>query len=133
MRGGDSMSVVIPLSILQGVYAIDCSSIDQTVPDNTPRVPACRLQQSHSMKKVTKTDVFMNFIFIHQVSSVKCASLSTDQLHIRKTSQVSQVSGNHLPPPANMYWAQNRQEDGQLHQHQQGHGQEDEAVELKTA
>ena len=121
---------------LQGVYAIDCSSIDQTVPDNTPRVPACRLQQWHSQRKVTKRDVFINFIFIRQVSSVKGASLITDRLakaglYSRKTSQVSQVSGNHLPPPANMYWAQNRQEDGHSQQHK--HGEEDEVVELKTA
>ena len=78
---------------------------------------------------------FINFIFIRQVSSVQGAGLSTDQLakavlHSRKTSQVSQVLGNHLPPPANMYWAQNRQEDGHSQQHK--HGEEDEVVELKT-
>ena len=119
---------------LQGVYAIDCSSIDQTVPDNTPRLPACKLQQWHSQKKVTLIQIVYDSILTNQASSAACPSLSTDQmtkagLYSRKTSQ---VSGNHLPPPANMYWSQNRQEDGQLHQHQHGHGQEDEAVELKT-
>ena len=115
---------------------VPCFKNSQTVPDNTPRLPACRLQQWHSQRKVTKGDAFINFIFIHQVSSVKGPSLNTDQqakagLHSRKTSQVSQVSGNHLPPPANRYWAQNRQEDGHSHKHQ--HGGADEVVELKTA
>merc|ERR1711892_796878 len=92
----------------QGVYAIDCSSIDQTVPDSTPRVPACRLQYCHQQRKA---------------SSVRCVSLSTEQLSTgglqsRKASQLS-----YLAPPANMSWA-----GGQT----QGLGKLEESEEIKT-
>jgi len=95
----------------QGVYAIDCSSIDDTTPDNTPRIPACRLQHWLSTRKI---------------SSVKSGIQS------RKTSQYSQISGNHLSPPANMFWGQTMQAVGQDQQHLQPIEHVKEDVDFKS-
>jgi len=96
----------------QEVYGIDCSNLDQTVPDNTPRIPANRLQYWHTQRKVSKA------------STITCGSSDGSSLYYRKQS-------NHLTPPANMTWGHG-QPGGQHHQHHQGLGQIQENEEFKS-
>ena len=133
VRGGDSMWVVIPSAcrVFMPLTVQVLTILSRTTPLDFLHVNFI----SGTLRKRYPIQIFHELHLPHQASSVVCPSLSTDELpkaglHSRKTSR---VSGNHLPPPANMYWAQNRQEDGHLHQHQDSLGQEDESVELKTA
>ena len=133
MRGEDSMSVVHPSAcrVFMPLTAQVLTRLSRTTPLDFLHVNFI----SGTLRKRYPIQIFHELHLHHQASSAPCPSLSTDELpkaglHSRKTSQ---VSGNHLPPPANMYWAQNRQDDGHSHQHQDGLGQDDEAAELKTA
>merc|ERR1719474_1013335 len=44
----------------EGVYAIDCSSIDLTVPDDTPRLSAYQLQKYKAREKITFVEALKN-------------------------------------------------------------------------
>jgi len=90
----------------QGVYGIDCSSIDCTVPDNTPRISASRLQYWNANKKGSYD------------------STEGSRLYYRK-------QGDHLSPPANMTWEQGHL-GGQHQEHHQGLGRIQEHEEFKA-
>ena len=47
---------------IQGVYAIDCSNIDLTLPDDTPKMSAYQFEEGLSRGKVKEEDHFDNGI-----------------------------------------------------------------------
>ena len=112
----------------QGVYAIDCSSIDDTTPDNTPRIPACRLQHWLNTRKVTNN--IIRFISVYSDICVSQISSAKSGVQSRKPSQYSQISGNHLSPPANMSWVQTMQLVGHDQHQTLEHRKED--IDLKS-
>jgi len=55
---GQRFQNVVSYAEKEGVYAIDCSNIDLTVPDDTPKMSACHFEKVLSRGKVTGEDHF---------------------------------------------------------------------------